>query len=395
MPTQVGMGFSQSIDVSAAVYEAMTQTRQQTRKYKIDFVLIFHTNHYHPEEFLPVIRENFKEAKLIGCSAAGIISSNFVGTRGLALLAVSSDDTVFSMGFINNLTNQNAYQSGSLLGRDAIHNFGQHQRKAFVYFGSDLTENNTVLMEGLRGAFGSFFPVMGASVNDYFQTGKSYQYCNDYVLTNGLVGFLLGGRLSLGVGNRHGFKPLGRPRAIDHTHGNTIYLIDGQPAVKIYDDYFGDEARSLRTTARSSISVLYPLGIYFEGEKEYLLRNVLVAQNDGSLLCQGEIPSGSETHLMISNKDACIAATTEAALEAKKQLGDKSPLMILVIASFMRFTFLGREAFKEIQAIKEIFGARIPIMGMYAFGEIFPSQVFTETSVVHLQNGSITIMAIG
>ncbi len=395
MATHVALAFSQNIDLSTAVYELTNQLRRQVRNQAMDLMLIFNTLHYAPEELLKLLRENFKEPKIVGSSANGIISSERISLRGIVVMAFVSDDTYFSTGFVTNVAHQNMYQAGTLLGKNAIQQFGQHPRKAFVYFGDDLTEINGMLVQSLQSVFGSFFPLLGASISDYFQSKKSFQYCNDYVLTNGIVGFLLGGRMSIGVGNRHGWKPLGRPRDINRTKGNIIYLIDEQAAVKIYDDYFGNEALSLRTTARSPISVLYPLGIYLSGEKEYLLRNVIAVQNNGSLLCQGEVPEGTEAHIMINNKDACVQAAKEAALEAQKQLGERGAVAVLVIESFTRLKFLGRSAFKEIEAIKEVFGNDTPVAGMYVHGEIYPSGVFNEKNIIHFQNESISVIAIG
>lgn len=395
MASYIGLGFSQNADLPAAIFEVSTQIRRQLRSHKPDFLLVFNTPHYQPNELIGLLRENFTGAKLCGCSAHGILSSSAISLRGVAVLAVASDDTFFATSSVSNFSTRDIHQAGTVMGKRAIHQFGAHQRKAFVYFGDDLSEINNTLVDSFHGAFGSFFSLLGASISDYYQTKKLPQYCDDTTFSNGITGFLLGGRMNLGIGSRHGWKPLGRPRAIDSAKGNIIYLIDGQAAVKIYDDYFGDEALNLRMTARSQMSILYPLGIYRENEKEYLLRNVLAVQSSGSLLCQGEVPQGTEAHIMISNKDSCVQAATDAALEAQKQLGDRPATAIIVINSFSRLKFLGRSASREIQAIKDVFGEETPIIGMYGYGEVAPAKTFTEKNLIDLQNSSIMVIAIG
>ena len=44
-----------------------------------------------------------------------------------------------------------------------------------------------------------------------------------------------------------------------------------------------------------------------EEANQYLLRNIIDILEDGSIVCQEGVPEGAEVHLMISNKDSCIA----------------------------------------------------------------------------------------
>ncbi len=50
---------------------------------------------------------------------------------------------------------------------------------------------------------------------------------------------------------------------------------------------------------------MYPLGLYLEESRQYLLRNIIDILEDGSIVCHEGIPQGAEVHLMISNKESC------------------------------------------------------------------------------------------
>ena len=251
------------------------------------------------------------------------------------------------------------------------------------------------MIKGLQDVFGTIFPIIGAGSSDDFHFTKTYQYCQDKFLTKGTVGVLIGGQVHLGIGNKHGWKPLGKPRIVDKVDGHIIKTIDGKKASALYEEYFGEEAKALRSTQLSHMAILYPLGVYIEDENEYLLRNAIDILNDGSIVCHGEVPEGSEVHLMIGNKDSCKQAAIYAALQAKEALQGKIPKVVIIFESLARHKLLGRGAFKEVQMIKEVLGQEVPIIGMYSYGEISPFHSSKNIHKTHLQNESVVLIALG
>ena len=59
-----------------------------------------------------------------------------------------------------------------------------------------------------------------------------------------------------------------------------------------------------------------------------------------------------------------------------------------------RLKLLGRVAFEEIENITEIFGKKVPLIGMYANGEFSPFQTIEKFKIPYLLNESIVIVAI-
>jgi len=395
MPTHIGIGFSQKLNIVDAAEEASLQAKALTQQSNVDLAIIFSTIHYNPEEIIPIVRKNFGNAKIIGSSTAGVITANMISMHGMTILAITSDEIHFAIESVDNIGAQDLRLSGNLLAKNIIKDYGQHPRQAFVYFADGLVADHSLILDGLRDVFGNVFPVVGAGSSDDFHFSITYQFCQGRVMTNAVSGLLVGGHLKIGVGNRHGWKPLGKPRSIDKADGNVIRTISGKPASSIYDEYFGEQAENFRTTRLGHLAILYPLGIYIKGEREYLLRNVVSVLNDGSILCQGHVPEDSEVHIMISNKESCIKAARDAAIDAQKSLLGQQAKLIIIFESLARHKLLGRSAFQEIKAIKNVFEYPVPIIGMYTYGEICPPASAEETDKVHLQNESITILALG
>ena len=98
---------------------------------------------------------------------------------------------------------------------------------------------------------------------------------------------------------------------------------------------------------------------------------------------------------MIGNKESCKQAAIDAAEDAKKGLLGKKPRLVIIFESMARLKLLGRVAFEEVEHIKHVFGASIPIFGMYANGEVSPFQTVEKFKKPYLLNESIVVLAIG
>ena len=394
MATHIGIGFSQEINIETAGSSAALQSKANLNADKIDIALILSTIHYDPQQTVPAIREVLEDTKIIGCSTAGIIMSDSIETRGIAVLTITSDDMLFGIGSIEDLDSQNIQRAGNILARNALADFGRHSRQAFILFVDGHQENNSVLLKGVEEILGNIFPIFGAGICDNFNFNNTFQIFQDDVLTNAAIGLIIGGHVNIGAGCYHGWRPLGKPRIVDEVEGNVIKSISGKKASSLYEEYFGDEAASLRSNRFGQMSILYPLGILIEGSHEYLLRNTVDVRKDGSIVCQGDIPQGSEVHIMIGNKESCKQAAIAAAQEAKNNLANKEPRLVFIFESMSRLKLLGRTAFEEIQGISGVFGPDVPLIGMYTNGEISPFQTIEKFKKPYLLNESIIVLAI-
>jgi hypothetical protein len=394
MATQIGIGFSQSLDAETAARDAAFQSKTNLNADQIDIALVFSTIHYDPNETLPAIQTVLNETRLIGCSTAGIILSDSIETRGIAVLTISSDEIKFGTGLVDRLNIQDTQEAGNLLAKNTLADFGSHGRQAFLFLVDGHLANNSILLKGVQEILGNVFPILGAGSCDDFHFSNTFQMFQNNVLTNAATGLLIGGHASVSVGCHHGWRPLGKPRMIDEAEGNVIRTISGKKAASLYEEYFGDAAESLHSGQFGQMSILYPLGIFVEGSNEYLLRNTVDIRPDGSIVCQGDVPQGAEVHIMISNKDSCKQAAIDAAKEAQKELLGKKPKLIIIFESMARLKLLGRMAFEEIENIKHVFGASVPIIGMYTNGEICPFQTVEKFKKPYLLNESIVVIAI-
>jgi len=393
MSTQIAIGFSQAPVISDAVNQACLSARNQLKNRNADFVLVLACPSHIQTDMLDIVHTVLKPARLIGCSTAGIILSEGTFNRGVAVLAVISKEISFGVASTQPNLSTDLRQAGVDWGHRIIADSQKQQHDACLLFTDHQNAINPSFILGIQEVLGNSSPIAGAMASDDFKFQKTYQFYQRQVLTQGTFGLLIDAN-KVSIGNKHGFKPLGKPRTITRVENNIIMSIDNQPAINIYKEFLGKEADALNRNVFSMHSILYPLGIYLESQHKYLVKNAIDLTMEGSIVVTGNVPEGAEIHLMIGNKDSCRRSTLDAAAQVKESLGGAQAKLIFIIESAGRQKILKNNASIEVLAIKETLGYTTPIIGMYSFGEITSLSEETNINTIQLQNGSITIIAI-
>ncbi|HOX54310.1 MAG TPA: FIST N-terminal domain-containing protein [Candidatus Omnitrophota bacterium] len=394
MAEWIGVGTSRERDSFRAAREASLLAKAATKQQEIDLVIIFSSIYYNPENIVKGVKQIMPEAKIIGCSGSGVIMPRAVEEYGLAILAIKTNNIKFGLGYCSNINEKDARSSGQELARMSMSNFKTTSRDIFIMFADGLIRKSSDLILGVEDILGRSFPLIGAASSDDFKFTKTYQYFQNNIFSNAAVGILIGSSPGLGFGIKHGWKPIGKPRVVTDSEGNIIKKINDKPAIDMYKEYFEDEVDELKKEKLSRLTVLYPIGIDMPGENEFILRNILETTEEGFFICQGDVPVGSEISLMLGSKDFCIQAAKEAAEEAKKELKDKPASLIIIFDSAARKKLLGRLAYNEIDAVREVFGKTTPVFGFYSYGEIAPLKAMYSRGASHFHNETIAVLAI-
>ena len=395
MSNAIAIGFSQAEDIKEAAHQASVAVKNQLNSITTDFVLVFASIGYIHKDALDVIHTILKPKKLIGSSTLGIILGNGIYKRGIGILAINSADFHVGIASHDFKTNLNHRQLGFELSRQMVADYKSPlPRRAAVILYDPLIPFKNVFTLGTREVLGLNLKTAGAFSCDDFKLKDSYQIIQKKILNRNIAGFIIGCESEIIVGNRHGFKPLGKPRMVTSSKDNIIITIDNKPAISIYEEYLKKEAQDIRLGLLNSAAVFYPLGIYQQNLRQYLLRYPIDILSDGSIVCQAEIPPKTEVHLMISNKDSCRASAALTAQEVKDSMGKREAQVLLVFNSMTKSKILGRNSSVELESIQRVFGSSVPIFGMYSFGELSPLGINENEMETYLQNGSLTIIAI-
>lgn len=382
----IGVGSSKDEDSFKAGKEA-AELAMDGIKGKPTFSIMFSSVRFDLEKLLKGVRSVIK-GPLIGCSDAGEITNDGVETGSIAVMSIKSDEMRVSLGLGKNI-GANARMAGQNAATSAIKGLGEELRTAsqifiktksggfanvtpysMIMLPDALSGGGADVVRGVTDVLGLHFPVVGGSPGDDLQFKKTYEFLNDGIYSDAVVTALIGTELVTGYGVRHGWHPVGKSMIVTRSIGGRIYEIDEKPAIMAYEEFFEKEIKEEALGREFSIN---SLGIpAWEGE--YRLRWPIIKREDGSIICAAEIPQDSVVRIMSGDEDSAIEAARNAAKEAMMKAGEPEDIAACIVFDCIsRKQLLGKDAGKEIDAIKEIVGRNTPLIGFYTYGEQAPT----------------------
>jgi len=391
---KAGVGLSNNSDSFKAGQEACQRAIDKVGS-KPNLVIVFASIVFNQEEMLKGVNSVAQGSVIIGCSDAGEITGEGPTKDQVSVMAVNSDNVEFVAG-VGKMVSADSHKAGKEAAEEVLKK-AKGKISMFVMLPDGTTGNGAAIVRGVQEALGENFPIMGGSAGDNFKFQKTYQYFQDQVLHDVVIGLGFVGDFHWGVGVRHGWEPLGIPMKVTKSEGAVLKELDGKPALKIYEDYFGRKSEELTKEPIARMAYTYPLGMSVKGSPELLIRDVVIANKKGEITCAAEMPQGSEVRLMLGDQEKAIEAAEEAAQNALSQLKEAKPKMVLVFDCVARYKLLGSRIGEEISAIQNILGKDVPLIGFYTYGEQAPlgGNIDPKTCRSAFHNETMTLLVIG
>ena len=359
-------------DSYQAGYEACKTAIEKMGADKPDFTITFASVVFDQAELMRGIHEASGNAPGIGCSDAGEITSEGPTTKSVSVMAIKSDNIRFINGLGTDIKTD-ARAAGARVAKE-IKEKSVDALRLFIMLPDVLMGNGADIVRGILDVLGENFPVVGGAAGDDFLFQTTYEYRDGEVASGAVAGVGISGTFSFGMGVRHGWVPIGIPMKATKSKGSVLYELDGKPASSIHEDYFGTQADALKREPLARLAITYPLGIKMPELDEYLIRDPITVGEHGEITCAAEIPEGSEIRLMIGSKEKAIEAAQDAATHLMKDFerqGSK-PKFLLMFNCIAREKLFAQKAKEEIDAIMNIIGRDVPLLGFYTYGEQAP-----------------------
>lgn len=396
MSIEFGIGVSAQADVWAAGQEAAEQAVSHLANRRPDMTLVFSSIRFADPRLLKGIRSVTGQAPLVGCTDAGGINTAGPKRRAVTVIGLIIKGGAFFTG-VGSSISQNPRQAGEALAASLQQQPIENPR-ALLMFPDGLASNSSELFPAIQKAFGRSLPLAGGAAADDFHFQKTFQFFNEEILTDSVPAALLCGDIRVGIGVRHGWAPVGRPRRVTRSAGHMVYELNGRPAVSIYEDYLGLKREELIQEPLANVTITYPLGTEVRGQAEYLLRDAIRVGRAGSLICTGDLPEGSDVRLMIGGYESALEAAQQAACDAAEQVGRGRLKGALVFCSVGRQKMLGSEFQGEIDVIRDALGGSgVRLGGFYTYGELAPAQNGRRSRKLRnmFHNESVVVVALG
>lgn len=392
-----GVGVSQKItDHRSAAREAAATALEALQGKKAKILFVFSSIAYDQNQVLGGVREEGGEALVVGGSAAGEISSFSTFFDGVVVMAIASDQIDFFAG-VGGGVSADSFRAGAEAAKDVLKK-SPKAPKLFILLPDGMTGNGAAIVEGVQSVLGKNFPIIGGSLGDDYRFEKTYEYYQDQVLTDSVVGLGLWGDFSYGFGIKHGWETVGLPMKVTKAKGTLLQEVNGKPALTIYQEHFGKEASDLIREPLARMAYTYPLGQKVEGSDELLIRDPVIANEKGEITMASAIPEGTEIYLMIGDRDRAIQAAKDAAHTAVQQLEGHPARFVIMFNCMARNKLLGVRCSEENQSVQDIvseaIAKEVPMIGFYTYGEQGPL-LGKKGTPAYFHNETMTLLVVG
>lgn len=330
------------------------------------------------------LRARYPDAHLLGCSTGGEILNDDVFDDSVVAVAVRFDKTRLKLA----ATMARGIDDSSRIGHELGEALKAPDLRAVFLLSDGLRVNGSELVAGINSVVPARIPITGGMAGDgsHFSTtlvGADAAPISGQIAALGLYG----SHIAIGHGSVGGWDEFGPQRTVTRSQGNVLYELDGEPALKLYKTYLGDEAQNLPGSA-----LLFPLRVSTAaGSNNDVVRTIVAVDEDAqSMTFAGNVPEGYTAQLMRGNFENLIDGAGLAAEAATLDTaGDQLAILISCIG---RKLLLGQRISDEVEVVRDSFGGHMPQIGFYSYGEISPHAA-SGMCELHNQTMTVTVLA--
>lgn len=358
---------------------------------RIPDLLIVFVSHHHQKHW-PIVarrlRETFRDAVVVGSTAAGVVGDGEeveIGP-GLALTAACLPGVECTPVRIDTAVARDP-ELGRLLRQPGL---GGPPPAALMLLCDPYGCDPNALLPALDELWPQT-PIFGGMSSGQAQPHRNCLYLGDEALEGGAVGLALRGRIEVDTIVCQGCRPIGAPMFVTAHDGIRIFELDGQKPLTVLESLIG----SLNPRDRSLAQRALFIGMAPRGDLEryevgdFLIRNVIgVEPPTGALAVAGQPRDGMVVQFHLRDADTS-ATEIDALVERRARAGTSRLHAILMFSCLGRGVHLyGREG-HDAAAIRTHLGPH-PISGFFCNGEIGP--IHGET---HMHGYTTSIALLG
>jgi len=336
------------------------------------------------QRHIDYLKSEYPAAKIVGCSTSGEICQEEVFNQNIIVTPVWFEKTKIEIAEERINTMEDSFAVGQKLAAK----LDKEQLIHTMIISEGLNINGTELTKGLNERFNKKVSITGGLAGDQDQFNETVIVHNQAGEKNLVlaIGFY-GESLQVGYGSMGGWDSFGVDREVTKSIGNTLYELDGQPALTLYKKFLGDHAANLPASA-----LLFPLSLLIKDSETSLVRTILsVNENDGSMIFAGDIPQGEYVRLMKANNDRLIDGANGAAEMSKMSIKNSDPDLAILISCVGRKLVLKQRVEEELESVRDVIGNKATMTGFYSYGEICPTKPFEQHCELHNQTMTITL----
>lgn len=345
-------------------------------------ILVFFESTLVIDQYLKNIRAAYPKSKILGSSTSGEIQNGEIHDNSIVCVV-----TQFSHTRLKLTSYPVTYETSAETGRLLSESLASSELKNILLFTEGQNMDGSVLIKEMHRTLvekNITVPISGGLAGDGSRFKNTFVICGSEIKTNHTVALgFYGDHIQVFAGTGTGWDPFGPLRVVTKSVRNTIYEIDGIPALKLYREYLKEDAINLPVSG-----VLFPIGISW-GKEENIVRSVAqIDEADNGLIFASRIPENTKVQLMHSNVMKLIAAAEHALDNCTLDLTNGAPTLALIVSCIGRRMIMGQKTEDEIEIIRDRLPIHTEICGFYSYGEFAP----TASKQNELHNQTMTLI---
>jgi hypothetical protein len=353
---QFGLGSSDLANAANAVTAALGQAREVAGGGSISFV--FFTDCYNPQEVFQTVKKVIGTARVVGACVPGLIAGDRVLTHGVSACVLGGDELEVVTCFGSGISDSPDH-SGRSIAWDIKSN-GLEEGTLFI-FPDGFASNVSKLLRSMYGLLGPDYTFVGGGTGDNLKLYRTYQFTEQGLSSDSAaVAAIRGASFRQEIG--HGWRPSGQPMIVTRAEGKRVFELDGIEAFKRYAEAVGGISRE----QFACCGMKFPLGVPC-GDGNYLIRDPLRVEANGSIIFVTEVPQNTVVVLM--ETDTATLIETAGKVASRASAGVEKPKLAMVFDCISRYLLLGDDFGKEVAAIRKNL-EDVPWFGVLTFGEI-------------------------
>ena len=326
------------------------------------------------------IMDLFKEQNisLFGTSTGGEIlfdtHANHIGEKSAVVVLTDLPKESFRLHLAKQGT-LSPYALGEALGEKTKASF---RHPSAIIGASGIFMDGEALVEGIVSQTSAEMPLFGGLAGDDGRFEKTFIFTGEAITDKGAMALVFNqNKVELSGMTSGGWVSLGAEFTINRAEGNTVFEINGQPALDMYMNYLNVKEEDL-----PAIGIEYPFMVK-KNDKTTILRAITGIDNENrALIFAGTVPQGSVVSFSTSPGFEIMENTREKII-AFHDTNKKADLLLL-FSCIARHIALGPLISTEIKLASIKW--KKPLAGFFTYGEIgnndhgisaFHNQTFT------------------
>jgi hypothetical protein len=372
-----GTALSAAVTAGEAATRAADAARTAVGDAKPAIAIVFASVGYDDVDVTcDAIRSVIGDVPIVGGTAAGcVFAPPLDAKRGVSVSILAGDDVAVHVGVA-------PIASPDLVEVVAVaENLMPHADRAALGGLTSLTclvfapgghVDGEALVAAVRKGSSARAQLAGGVTGDDFTLDRTGVFAAGQLRADRIVIAAVSSRTALGIGVRHGWRPVGPMHVVSRSDGNRLRELDGRPARDVWLEDIRAAGGALPTGLSSRelaiwVANAYELGVWGPGRTEPVVRAPVDLESDGAVLLAASISDGAEVGLVHATPDELLAASRDAAGAALDACG--GPIAgALLFACAGRLAVLGERFSEEPRGVAARMGA--PVGGACVYGEI-------------------------